>query len=815
MFAVPWLLLVACKSPPLPEGSVVDDDWARAASELDAVLEVPCDGVTGGLGRYEVAIDDASGWATLIERDTGRVFLRDPFGVLPDRCWWLPPASKPYEAWDDPSCATDGFQLGTCTRDAAAPNGWLFFTPGVAAAPAPIVDAANVDGVLLAVADGAVQRLDLTPSSDQPVDDTESYRTFHTWLPDLGVPEGRDGFADGRVAAADDVVVTWDPDAGRVAFFPRDAARTSLAEATDHRGTPSRDGALAAAGAFAVVATDRRVDVYSALDGATKRDKRDHSALSAGVLDAAVHPDTGIAWVLVPDGVIGFLPEGDPDFHPTPGAEGLFLGRPGGVPTAYAWGNDDGRGVIWRLDAGGVSTAWRLDHELLGAGTGEVFQEIVVVYAGDDGLPHTRGYVDRLHVEAIPDGTIGLALAPFLESPHDPEINDVASALADLEDVGGCPTTAPPGFEDEHTVCCSQQQRAVRAAEQLAWLDRRMSADWPGGPMTVVLGINPSVIAQSHLCNQVEDPDVAALGDALPTEVGAWLLDAEARGVASAAVLGHSIPYQRDAWWVLCPDDWYTADDAPRECFDTYVTEDTFADFYDAMAARAALTPWVGREPDWRLFGGAFEDAAVDDLIDWTAVFGDTIMPDDAPAEDGLYFGNLGMDPHLPEVVAKELAPEDTRLRVFPLEVQSPADLWDGGGDGTGTTYHPGQTVALNWLWELRRSGLHFLDFGKVASVDAALDTDAIDGDEDMYVINRADFLADEHYLVARVLAHRDPSTPRFWYVHLQDLSRLRDESLLTGWIDCRTSCDDDTELDAFLLRIEAWSPQVRWTTGP
>jgi hypothetical protein len=797
------LALIACHAPELPVGSVVDEDWGVPTSAVSSPLDVGCAGALGGDGPYDVAIDDRTGWTVLVERSAGRVWLRDPFGIVADTCWWLP-LSGTAEPLPSGGCVTgpDSVQNGACTPEMDVPDGFRFVTPGLADLGASIASAAPVDGTVLALANGALQRLDLTMTAEPPIDPAEGVQSWLGWLPALHLPS--DDLADGRLAVAGDAVMLAGDDAW---FFLPSDARTALGEPLDRDGAPRGPFVVAAAGDSATVVSAHGARVWSGLLDELKPEDRDHPALRDGVLAAAIDPTTDEVFALVPDGVVRLGADGAVAFNPTPGAEGLFLGWPAGNPTVYAWGNDADGGVLWRLDD--ASVAFHLDDRLLGAGTGVDFAEIAIVTAGNDGVPRVSGLLDHRHLDAIAPGSVGLAAAVFVETPRDPDLFDDGAATREMGVVGGCPISPVPGLTSETTLCCAQELRGQAIDRELGWLDQRLDGD---DPLAVVLSVNPSAIHASALCAAVDDPVVSELGDTLPDAVSRWTTAWEARGVGTAAVFGHSGFASADAGWVTCPTEWGPFDDG--SCL-ADATAEGFQGFYDHLAAAASLAPHP--QPDFTLFAGGYgPDASMTGVIGWPDVLPGLVLPDGSPAEDGLFFGNLSMNPRLPSALDKELSPEDARLRSRPVELHSPADVWDSpGAAARDGVYWPGQTFALPYLYESRRAGLIFEYYVQYVAPNAlAVDDPVYDGVEDPDVMSAADFAVEQQYLVSRVLGSVDTSGTRWTYFHVGDVSRLRINGFESGWIACHDDACTDTALDDFAARIAEW-PAFRWTPRP
>jgi hypothetical protein len=814
LFLLAPCALAACAGP-LPDGELVEGAWLRPASEVEARLEVACAGASVGGGDVEVVVDDASGFTLLREVGSSTVFLRDGYGVVSDLCWWMTRLGEvPEPLPADLPCLFEGRQDGSCTGGETLPPSFEFRTPGAVSWDGSLDGLTSADGFALGATGGdSVARLDLTEAgyAVPGVEDNQSFRTFVA-------PGPGPGGAVSAVATAAAGVVAWDADAGDLYVAAREqAAAIGFADAPK-RSAPKGPGALAAAGDFAVVAVEGAAWVYEGVDGDGKpsKDKRHHPALT-GVLDAAVHPGTGTAYVLVADGVVGMPRHAEPTWHPTPGAQGLLMAWPGGVPTVYAWGNDGGAGVVYRLEAGGVAVAHRLESELRGAGIGETFQELVLVTAEADGVV-ARGWLDEAHLAAIGPDTIGLAIAAFVESPRDEQTLSIGDAQRVAGDFGLCADPPPAGVRPEDwMVCCVHAERAAFAAPQLEWLDMRLQEDWPGGPAAVVMGIVPSVWAPSTYCAGLGSPELEALGRSLPDTVVPYVADWIDRGVGSAAVLLHNQPYEDPfasySSWLACPD--LLAEEAPEACWDYPYTAEAQADFYQALTDAAAVAPWWGSELDWTGLGGAYEGAAEPGLPAWVDFYPELVLPDGERSEDGIYFGLLAMDPRASGPASKELAPGDARQRALGVAVGLPVGDWASGSGAAGTTYWAGNTFASPWMYELRRSGLLFLDFNATTAESDQWLTDAFRGEEHSRFMTHADFALQLHYLTTRVVAHRNTLAPRWWYFHLQNVDNIRDEAFHTGWIACDGDCWQRTELDVFIEAVAEWSPVVHWSARP
>ncbi|MBT3221837.1 MAG: hypothetical protein HN348_22395, partial [Proteobacteria bacterium] len=517
----------------LPEGTVVDEQWGIPVSEIGASLMIPCADVLGSSDSYNISIDDQSGWTVIHEEETDRLWLRDPFGLVPDRCWWVPAGPSEVILPDGP-CISNGLQDGQCTGDDLDDERYRFSIPGVATAPGTITDFVVVDGILLAWADRSMQRLDLSPSDHDPVDDDEDNRTFHEWLGTIAHPEIPGNSV--QLAAGSSSALLWDADEGRLYAQDRKTARRNFANAISKKA-PKGEGVLAAGGAYAAIVTEQRAKIYRNLTSRIRSQTRDHSVLNDGVLHALINPETSELWVLTVEGVVGLPETGSKTWHSTPGARRLFLGRPAGEMTAYAWGNVDGLGVVYRLEDDGESTAFRLDSPLLGAGTGEVFQEIVTV-TEESGKHVVRGWLDSRHIKEMAPNLVGLAVTAFVESPTETEVLNADSAQEELAGLQMSCEKDPLLTDDQNAICCAQQKRGEILEQQLTWLGDRMDPSWPGGPVAMILAVNPTALIQSNLCDTI---GAAHKTEALPLAIGNALDDWSEQ--ISLAMQIHSSPF--------------------------------------------------------------------------------------------------------------------------------------------------------------------------------------------------------------------------------------------------------------------------------
>lgn len=776
------LALLSCREP-LLQGELVEEDWAVRASQIDELLEVPCADLTGGDGPYEVLLDEATGTTVLLEAE--RAWIRGPFGLVSDRCWWLPDVGAG-PAPDGLDCVFSDQQDGQCTADQDWPEGWEWSTPG-AVDVAEWSAALAVEGTLL-MADGAtVHRLDLTPSHHDPVDEAESARTYRGLLPDEELEHRADAMAhQGELGH-----LVWDRDESRL--YLRDGRTWEWVEDSDGEWKiPQGEGVLGANSRSWIFAVEGKAELY--FDDEDAHHHRTHRLEPGQPLAAASAPDAGLGWILLEDGVqrVGW-DEAD-QWWPTPGAQGLLLGRPDG-PIPYAWGNEDGLGVLYRLEPDGVSVAWRLDEPLLGAGIGDEFQEIALVTAGPDG-PHVTSWLDRALVDAVETDSVGLALAAFAETPRDGDYADVDSARSIADKLRIC-----GGEQGDELVCCVHAARGQRLEHNLQWLGERLQE----GDMAAVLGLNPTTLALSERC---QDTSWAVETSLYPEAVDEWIHDHTDE--ASLGLFVHSAPYTAESWWVRCPDE--DPEAVPERCWKQAVTEEDYTAFYELLVQAAALEPWTGREGPWRFLGGGYEGASVEGVPGWTDTFPELILPDGLPADRGLYFGLAGMDPRVSDVATKEMSPLDARQRPWMQGISLPPADWNAGG--SQGVFWPGPSFALNRVHELGRSGLRLAEWTSLTDSRADWTTERYPGDEDPELMTRADFLALEHLIVTRNLA-LGSSVERWWTLHLQDLASLHAPALDEGWMDCSSTCDGASELDRFAERLQRWTGRITWSPVP
>ena len=254
-------------------------------------------------------------------------------------------------------------------------------------------------------------------------------------------------------------------------------------------------GQLAAAGDFTVIATEDGVQIFEHSDDGVRRRRRNHPRLEHQPTDALITPDGSAVYVLLDDGVLVLPEKGPKQWLPIPEAQGLVPARPAGVPTIYAWGNTADGGALYRVNTNNTVSRHLLNQPILGVGTGDLLQEIVVALE-HDGRVKLQSYIDESHYKANADTPISIALAAFIESPRDDLLNESDKASSKAELLG----EACADLDDEALVCCVQHYRGLHLNDQLAALDGYINGE-KTEPAAVLLGINPSTIAQSIACD--------------------------------------------------------------------------------------------------------------------------------------------------------------------------------------------------------------------------------------------------------------------------------------------------------------------------
>jgi len=123
---LPLLAATSCAIQPETAEFLVDP------SGLTAVLQSSCspDPVQGPL---HVSVSDRNAHAYITEPDRGRIWVRNPMGLVADHCYWVTTDTE-REGWpaeSRPDCFVDELrQDGTCPGDALAPPEWLFIHGG-------------------------------------------------------------------------------------------------------------------------------------------------------------------------------------------------------------------------------------------------------------------------------------------------------------------------------------------------------------------------------------------------------------------------------------------------------------------------------------------------------------------------------------------------------------------------------------------------------------------------------------------------------------------------------------------------------------
>jgi hypothetical protein len=785
--------ITGCTS--LQSGEPTPGEWLETASELRPSLDIPCAQVSASPSRLQIRVDDSSGYTVILEEETNRVWLREPFGLIPDTCWWLPDGPVGAISYPEEPCFSAESQYGDCTGAEGLDSNWVFRSPGVAFASGLPTQILAVDGTALLPTDTGLQRLDLSPTAHEPVDDSETSRSFLSWLDPLPLASNATGL---EFALNNRVLLWWDQEAGELQSVERRQSRRGIEETSSY-SAPRRDGILTAAGDFAVILASGTAHIYDRWDDKVRHRRRSHPLLKEAT-DAVVDPEVGTVFALVEDGVLAIPESGPRLFFSTPGAQELLLGRPDGQPRVYAWGNEDDAGIVYRLEEGGASTAQRLEQPILGMGTGEVFQELVLAF-DDEGTVRLQSFLDREHRQSIALNPVKLAFAAFVESPRDALLNHTEHAEELATTLGAC-----EGLEEQALVCCIHDQRASHLDDQLAWLDQHLNGELKE-PAATLLGVNPTALAQSIACDAAGYPEWAAH---LPQVLTDWARTWEDRGVGALALLLHTPPFTEAAGYVSCPESWIPADD----CWQIEPNRDAITAHLEALSRIARLSPWTGEEPSWAMLGGGFEGFGSTDLPSWPEIFPPLGLPDSSLPQ-GLYFGLAGMDPTVEEVAAKDLAPVDASQRPFPVPLGPDPIAWDEASDESNGLYYPGQTFALPWLYESRNSGLLFVDFTTLSHPKINWNTEDFPGPESPKTFDEADSALALHYLITRVLAHRDTDTERWWYLHLHDLSSLDNPRFDDGWVHTSDQGESDSAIHSLISNIELWSDSITWSPTP
>jgi hypothetical protein len=433
-------------------------------------------------------------------------------------------------------------------------------------------------------------------------------------------------------------------------------------------------------------------------------------------------------------------------------------------------------------------------------GTGEIFQEIVIATAADEQV-QLVSYLDQNHRTSLTGNPLTLAIAAFVESPRDHFLNqeDKAASLALTLD-GAC-----DDLSAEALVCCVHHNRALHLEAQLSWFDQHLSGVTTS-PAAVLLGVNPSAIAQSIACEAAGYPEWA---QTLPQVTAHWANEWESTGVGSLALLLHTPPFVESAGYVQCTESWNPTED----CWKIEPNTDSINAHFTRLSEIARLSSWTDSSPYWSMLGGGYEGFGGTDLPSWTDLFPTIALPDSHPPK-GLYFGLAGMNPLMNEVAAKDLAPTDTTKRAFPTELGPSPMEWDrDDGQGRGL-YYPGQTFALPWLYESRRSGLLFVDFNTLSHPFIDWSSDQYPGQEGPTRIDYADAALELHYLITRNLAHRESSAGRWTYIHLHDLSSLSNP-YFDAWATKGDPAKEETALHYLKENIDAWNDVITWKPTP
>ncbi len=841
-------------------------DFLVDPSGIEALLTSACaDGEVAD--PLHVVVSDYSGYTYVAEPESDRMWVRNPFGLVPDHCYWVStePDRVEWPEEDRPACFENGLaQDGSCTGEESRPDdgGWTFVHGGW-------IDVGGlrgrvaVDGELAVAWSGdehpVLRVIDLRPgSTDCPSSQHPWY--FHRVLYSPVLTAGHTGFADGDLALDDQHLVSLSPDDKALAVWtlPLPCNDEDAMPAPVRVELPCKpDGPLALdpAGdrAFAVCASAASVLTVTGLStDAPAVDRRQLSGMRA---PAAIAYDalTDHVWVAAPaasGGRVKAFPAdgGAATAFDVPGASHLVVGQTasGGTTRSRVYALGSGHDGVYRLDVEtGTAEVASLGSPARALGIGGDQQEIAVVLEGEGGEPVLRSFLDADHLAAQQTASVHLSAAAFLEFPRDPALDDESGLRGEIQaepdtcaDIDEVTQDWPQLDRTMYQVCCLQAARADHVAENLDYLEYALVDRIPGeADGELLLGINGTVLLQSAHCIQAG----LELGRDELIEFGLPLLEVYSdrvgalvqRGDVVPVLLVHTSAGTEDQVPYTCPDLWRPDLEDP-DCDVEVVDQTGYVAFLDDLLDTASLRDVAA---SWQGTGGCGNSAlpllgecvypadfgvamqglsgGYDRAIGIHANYPDVRWPPAlATAFPGVrqpfaYFGGGGNYSGVANAISKELAPWDTRLRASPFGVGDDPVDWDVPADDGPLRYIPGVTVSHSYLYEWARSGLFVMDgVWHASGTDANWADERFEGDESSITMGPADFAVLTHYLVYHVLAAREADRERTLYFHLPDIGGISLETYGGGRVVCTEDGQCDTR-DAMQDWISDTLPQL------
>lgn len=858
---LPLLAATSCAIQPETGEFLVDP------SGLTTVLQSSCspDPVQGPL---HVSVSDRNAHAYITEPDSGRIWIRNPMGLVADHCYWVTTDTE-REGWPAdtrPGCFVDELrQDGTCPGDALAPPEWLFIHGG-------FIDVQGLNSKLAideryaaawSVGSRSSLRLvDLVPDDDE-CPEGQHARTYNRISNSLDVPAGYTGFAEGDLAIlGGERLVSLSPVDDQLGVWTlplpceQGAAMTAPVR-VDLPCTPDGPLALDIAGdrAFALCSSSDSMLTVSGLRSTEPTVERRRLTALGGATDVAYDALTDTVWVASPeagDGKVIKLPAdgGSATVFAADGAFQLALGETelAGERTSRVYAVGGSR--VYRFDpVDDTAEAQEMGENIRAVGAGYEMQQLVLVTDADDGSVVVRGALDVDHLAAQQDDSVHMLVAAFLEYPRDQQLDDAfeqslelatePAVCADVETV----TAGWPALDREmYLVCCVNRARADQVADGLDYLERavvsRMGAE---DDAPILLAINSTVMLQASHCIhaglELGHDELVELGLPLLEVVGEGVRAMEDDGGLLPVLLVHTAAGDEDQVPYSCPEYWDPGVvdpdcDIDVENLAQYV--DFLLDLKDTASLERVAEAYQGTggcaagelplssgcldlgqygiTP--RAYSGGFDKAAGLYQEHGEIYWGDAFvqaLPGESPFT---YFGGGGSYPGSGHGESKELVPWDARSRLGPFQVGPDPWLWDQPDEDNQLTYLPGVTISHTMLYEVARSGLYSVDMHwHAAPLEAQWSTDQWPGEESTEVMDVADFAVLNHYLVYHRLASRQADRTRSFYFHLPDMGALAQEPWGDGRVACteQGNCEQRDALQDWIDGLDALGPALHW----